>query len=665
MKRRTMYILTSAVLAVILIASIAASVVYRNTSIGIFSSDASILNRDMLKQLPTKAVSGAYLKRLASDITPPTNSWISGLALQEKPLAVFPMPLSFQALDTGFQVGLPIVTSDAKTITGGHTAGIDAKIDGATQFQLTRFDKTSATLTYAEGGNSLGELTIAQGSPYVFYRGTSNTTIKLAGATNAKVDGGILRFNNAGQRYAVATHDNAKVSANDGQVTITVPKDGLATFYALPEGSADVLSEDSGNEIASVEATHDEKNGNSLTRFHYKTTNQKPTVVSTLPYQSVNDGKKLNLVYKSVYGDMLSRQGNEFTTSVPLIEASNELALDKLNDDQKRLVISDLQADSAEIVINAQDSYFAGKALARAATLLDIAKQLGQDDIAKQLQTVLKREFSARLGKDYFYYDNQLKGIAAQTAAFGSEDFNDHHFHYGYFIYAASILGKYDASFVDKYKDQVNILVADIASYETYPEFPAERNYDPYSAHSWAAGLSPFQDGNNQESSSEALNAYNGVVLWADVIGNNTLKKSGAWMLSNEIATANKAWRNVDTSASYLSKYTSPVASLSFGGKRTYTTFFSDESNTKLGIQLIPMSPVMETFKSDGGAIKEKLSAQDKPNDYNVALGDYLLMYLALSDKKAATEALDRQTDQFIDDGNSRTYLRAWIYAQE
>lgn len=73
----------------------------------------------------------------------------------------------------------------------------------------------------------------------------------------------------------------------------------------------------------------------------------------------------------------------------------------------------------------------------------------------------------------------------------------------------------------------------------------------------------------------------------------------------------------------------------------------------------------METFKADNGGIKEKLAKQDKPNNYNVALGDYLLMYLALSDKAAAIQALDRQTDEFIDDGNSRTYLRAWIYSQD
>jgi len=667
MKRRTIFILAGVLVVAVLVGVGIAILINRSTSTegGLFSNDASILNKNALKELPTKAASGAHLDRVAKDVTPPTNSWISGLALQDKPLAVFPMPLSFQAMDTGFQIGLPSVVSDAKTITGGHVAGIEASVEGATQFQLSRYDKTSASLTYSKGEQALGKLTIAQGSPYVFYRAESNSVLRVANTEGSKVVNGEYTFKKGNRTYSIATHSNAKLSADGGQVAITVPKDGLVTFYALPEGSSDMLAENSGNEVTGVKVTHDEKDGKSLTKFNYETANQKPTVVSTMAYQTAGGGEKLKLAYQSIYGDMQSRRGNEFTTTVPLIAASNQLSLDRLSDEEKRLVISDLQADSQDIAIEAKDSYFAGKQLARAATLYGIAKQLDQPDVATQLESVLKREFSSRLGKDYFYYDTDLKGVAALTAAFGSEDFNDHHFHYGYFIYAASILGKYDKSFVDEYKDEVNLLVADIASYENYPEFPIERTYDPYSAHSWAAGLSPFQDGNNQESSSEAMNAYNGVALWADVIGNKTLKQNGQWMLSNETATANTAWRTIDTSASYLKNYTSPVASLNFGGKRTYSTFFSDESNTKIGIQLIPMSPVMETFKTDDAGIKAKLSKQDKPNNYNVALGDYLLMYLALSDKAAALQALDRQTDEFIDDGNSRTYLRAWIYSQD
>ncbi len=39
-----------------------------------------------------------------------------------------------------------------------------------------------------------------------------------------------------------------------------------------------------------------------------------------------------------------------------------------------------------------------------------------------------------------FVYDEQGKGIVGLTPSFGSDEYNDHHFHYGYFLYAAGIL---------------------------------------------------------------------------------------------------------------------------------------------------------------------------------------------------------------------------------
>lgn len=633
---------------------------------GLSGNDASILDKKTLDGLPIKTASSADLTRLASDIKPPTNSWISGMVLQAKPLAVFPMPLSFQASDVGFQVGLPEVTSDARTITGGHTPGVEANINNATGYKLTRFDKTSATLTYFNKETELGKLTIAQGSPYVFYRAEHDSELVMANASGGKMEGQSYSYEKNGKRYVLAANGKASLKQAGATARVTVPAGELLTIYALPSASAnDTLKEYAGNEITSIQVKNEVKDNAALTIFEYKTANNKPTLFSALPYQTIVDGSETDVSFQSIYGDMKTYRGNNFTVSAPLIIPSNELDLKALSGSEKQAVIEDLKKDSQDLKVEPQDTYFAGKYLARLATLLSLAEQLNEKDTAQSLRAGLKEELTKRLGGEYLYYDSELKGIAGQTAAFGSEDFNDHHFHYGYFIYAASILAKYDAEFLNEYKNSVNLLVADIASYETYEEFPVQRNYEPYSGHAWAAGLSPFQDGNNQESSSEALNAWNAVALWGDVIGNKTLQQTGQWMLSNETATADKAWRNVDMSASYLSNYSSPVASLSFGGKRTYATFFSDESNTKLAIQLIPMSPVMQTFASDGDAITKKLAAQGKPGDYNVALGDYLIMYLALRDPKAAEDALNRQTDEFIDDGNSRAYLRAWIYSQK
>ena len=448
---KTTFVVSSIVIAVLAIGGfvtflILHTVFHKNGG----GSDASIVDMNTLNSLPKKSASSAYFNRLASDVTPPTNSWISGLALQEKPLAVYPMPLSFQALDTGFQIGLPTITSDAKTITGGHTDGIDAQVQNATQFQLSRFDKTSASLMYKQQNVDLGKLTLAQGSPYVFYRAIHDSTIHINNASGGALKGNSYSYENADKTYVIAGHDGTKLSVNGASITATIPAGSLVTFYALPNGSSDMLAADSGNEITSVSVGNTVDGNNSMTQFTYKTANNKPTMFSVLPYESSDGGDKQNITYQSIYGDMVTRQGNEFTTNVPLISAANELNVSKLSSDEKQKVVSDLQKDSQTISIPDQDSYYAGKKLARAANLLSIAEQLNQKDISGQLIQALNREFSARLNSNYFYYDSGIKGVAAQTAAFGSQDFNDHHFHYGYFIYAASILGKYDPSFVSK-----------------------------------------------------------------------------------------------------------------------------------------------------------------------------------------------------------------------
>ncbi len=621
-----------------------------------------LVNQATLASLPKKSGSSADVSRLASGIIPPTNSWLSGMVLQSKPLPVFPMPLSFLGKDTGFEIGLPTVTSSPTVIFGAHTPGITANISGATGFKLSRYDKISATLDYSNGNNLLGKLTLAEGSPFVFYHAASSSTINLTGLGSvSSSSSNYLRYTKAGRDYIIST-TNARINKSTDTATIYLNKDSLVTFYALPGAGDDVLKTYAANELTEVTTNYGTSGDKSTTTFNYKTANNKPTVFVPMNYSHLSGSLSKLTTYDSIYGPMLALSGNNFTLDTPLIKSDTQLDLSHLSADHKQQLIASLQADVAKTTITANDSYFAGKQLARAANLLDIAEQLGQTAQINQLKTILNAAFSARLGAKYFYYDPTIKGIAAQTKAFGSEDFNDHHFHYGYFIYAAVIMGKYDADFLKNNQAQVNLLVADIASYDTTPNFPVERNFDPYAAHSWAAGLAPFADGNNQESSSEAINAWNGVAAWGKLTKNSQLENSATWMLSSESATAKAAWRTVDINASYLKNYKSPLTSLNFGGKRTYATFFSDEPGVKLAIQLIPMNPVMTTLSSDP-YIKSVLNASITNNNYNVTLGDSDLMYMALADPAKALGLISSQKDSFIDDGNSRTYLDAWVYA--
>ena len=141
-----------------------------------------------------------------------------------------------------------------------------------------------------------------------------------------------------------------------------------------------------------------------------------------------------------------------------------------------------------------------------------------------------------------FTYDRSSRGVVGRIPSFGSELFNDHHFHYGYFLAAAALVADLDPSLVDDWRPTLDALADDIAAPYASGDGPALRTFDPYAGHSWASGLSPFADGNNQESSSEAVNAWNGLALWAQVAGDDERARQAAWQLSVESATAAAYW---------------------------------------------------------------------------------------------------------------------------
>ena len=116
--------------------------------------------------------------------------------------------------------------------------------------------------------------------------------------------------------------------------------------------------------------------------------------------------------------------------------------------------------------------------------------------------------------------------------------YNDHHFHFGYFVYAASVIAKSDSNWVNTYGDAVLSLIRDYsnpASGNGDPNFTFMRNKDWFVGHSWAAGIFPFADGRNQESSSESVNAWYAVSLYGLATGNERIKDLGRLALASEI----------------------------------------------------------------------------------------------------------------------------------
>jgi endoglucanase Acf2 len=611
--------------------------------------------------------------RLASGLVPPTNRWFSGLVFGDQPQAVFPMPLSVKLTDSSIGLGLPHISASAKTIMGGINPVVQLPL-AATSMRVTSYDTLTVTAGYFDAnGTEQGSVVLAQGSPFITYTAAVDQHIAIepiftgAGPAVATV---------AGQQYGLVVGGGATLANG----AVTLPKGGTVTLYAVPSGSdAASLASAAENPVVGGSVGY-AIDGNAIrTTLTYRTANGGPTAIAPMAGQQVVDVSPAAGSYPSIYGTMPVYMGSSVTTSTPLAQPSGQLDLSPLSDSDKARVVAQIRKDAASIDFSATDSYFGGKYLYRGANLMRLAEQLGVTDVANSLRSKLTAELKlwfdakgcqGRTNK-CFVYDPAAKSMIGLAPSFGSDELNDHHFHYGYLIYAAAQVVKDDPNLATLIGPMVDLVVADIASPQASSNFPQYRNFDPYSGHSWASGTSQFADGNNQESSSEAVNAWNAVALWEQVRNRPAAEDQARWMMSLEEKSATNYWVDSDTSS--FKGFSSPVVALNWGGKRDYATWFSPDPNAMLGIQLIPMGPYATYL---GGAvsgspasagsidrIKSNIAAATGSNGFGMQFGEYMVQYLALADPAAARAQLD-SLPSTIDNGTTRSYVMAWVLSR-
>ncbi len=619
---------------------------------------AGITQKNVAKIAPT---------RLADGLVPPTNRWFSGLVFGDQPQPVFPMPLSAALTDEGFGLGLPEVTASEKTIMGGSNPQIQVPL-GAAKMQVTAYDTLSVTSTYSDAtGNALGSVVLVQGSPFVTYTAAADQTIALEPVFQAGSTADLYTTTVAGHEYGLVIGGGATVDAGK----VTLKSGSTMTLYGAPDGAdAASLAKFAADPVVSTSVDHAIDGDTAKTTLNYVTANGGDTVIVPMADQAVDGGAKSAGSYASIYGAMDVYTGSSLTTTAPVTEPSAELDLSTLSDEDKAAVVEQIKTDAASIdfAASATDTYFGGKMLYRAANLMTLAEQLGVTDVAATLRTGLTAELQKWFnpkGCDTsatkcFVYDDGIKSIIGLEASFGSDELNDHHFHYGYLLYAAAVVAKNDPALADSFAPVADLLVADIASSDASAEFPQYRNFDPYSGHAWASGSSPFADGNNQESSSESVNAWNALAMWEKVRGNTDMYDQAVWMMSAEANSAKLYWTNADFSE--FPAFTHKIAALNWGGKRDYATWFSPEPGAMLGIQLIPMGSYSTYLAGDVDRIKANL-AEGAPGGYGAQFGEYMVQYLALADPAAAREQLANLPAE-IDNGTTKSYVMAFVFSQ-
>ncbi|CEG47048.1 endo--beta [Plasmopara halstedii] len=334
-------------------------------------------------------------------------------------------------------------------------------------------------------------------------------------------------------------------------------------------------------------------------------------------------------------------------------------------------------ANDSNYTPEADDPYFFGKEIARQARLVLIADQLDEHKLRDNILNRLEKWVTPwMLGQnsDHFVYDrswgglcslNGLKGVFWMTD-FGNGWYNDHHFHYGYMLYALAVIAKYHPDFAEKHKAVVVSIVRDIASpdqNDTY--FPFTRHFSWFDGHSFASGIYTLDGGKSQESVSEAINAYYGVYLVGKTFHVPQIEHMGHLLLTLEIRGAQTYWQMPSKSNIYepiyaANKMTGQVAAT----KVSYTTWFGPQIEHMHLINMIPFTPITDMFIKPTYVQEEypllQQQAFDRVQDpINDLWKGYAYLDLAIINPLDAWFKVQNLT--FFDDGNSRTNSLYWI----
>jgi Glycosyl hydrolase family 81 C-terminal domain len=222
------------------------------------------------------------------------------------------------------------------------------------------------------------------------------------------------------------------------------------------------------------------------------------------------------------------------------------------------------------------------------------------------------------------------------------------HFHYGYHIYAAAALAHFDPKWGMDYFEQVTMLVRDIANPSKDDSFfPTFRHKDWYQGSSWASGLISFLNGRNQESSSEAIAAYEGVALFGQEMREiwraadqphkaavaDEIAKAGKLLTGTELTSAKRYWhvnRLGDPDRIYPREYEATSIGILWNTMSQFGTWFGAAPYLPIGIQLLPLTAISEVRDDDWANLIYKPLTKYCAADFKCTESGWSILQLAI-----------------------------------
>src|ERR1700735_2350866 len=608
------------------------------------------------------------------------------------PFDMFPHSLGMQTTASGLLMGFDAAVNNGGTFfeqpfEGHLTIGVSGL--NASSVNVSAF--TDWTVDF-----DFGPITtrVGRGMPFVYVTTNgSNPTVTFAGQpTVFSNNGNILGVSIANNNYGLFCPTGGTWSGIGGTVlTCNLPSGHNYFSLALLPNQAALTTYSqfafSFPTNTQVSWSYNESASQVTTTYAVTTQAQEGTqtgfLMALYPHQYTSlQGSSINtsFTYPSPRGTLEVLQGNSFTTVntfhgilpfEPNTGNFNNTTLTSLIDS----VANEPNHFTVSQSGGGTDTYDIGKDLARIAHLLPIAKVAGDTTSLNSLQSSLQNELqnwyngaANNQSTNVFYYNNNWGTLIGYPAAFGTDTaLNDHHFHYGYWIHASAILGLFNPSWIQltSWGDMVNLLGRDIAApVRNDGMFPFLRYFDVYAGHSWASGQAPFGDGGNQESSSEAVNAWTGLILFAIETGNTQLRDAAIWMYTLETNSIFDYWFNDGPVATFPSGFTRVEIANVFDAKGDTGTFFSGQIEDEHGIEFLPFHGGSFYLGRDAAYCQRNINEVLSFDPDAFAAGstnwpDIMEEYQAFYDP---TDSLNEfNNTSFTFDGESRAHEYYWI----
>ena len=447
---------------------------------------------------------------------------------------------------------------------------------------------------YFEGDNSLGIWTSVAGNLNHYLITGEGTTEFTNSSSNA------IGLSNTANAYTIAL----------------MPSDGATPDQAM----IDLFESHARNVVASVNIDYSiDDSSQKVTIAHsYLDSAGQPvnTMVGQLPMHWKNTTEvSTNYPHqiRSARGITKFASQSGFSYELPFVGVLPALPTfaEDLDVDKLGAMITEFIEQGSSTWSPLNDTYWSGTAYGKVSELIAIADAIGMTEERDQLLTWLQSEledwFNAERDGEldtnkYFVYDDNWDTLLGMEESFAAhQQLNDHHFHYGYFVRAAAEVCRHQASWCDddNYGPMVKLLIRDYAGGKDDELFPYLRHFDPANGFSWASGNVNFVRGNNNESTSEAANAYGAMVLFGMLTGDQEITDRGIYLHASTTNAYWEYWNNIDgylgtspESDNFPTGYERITTSIIWGDGAVFSTWFSGAFAHILGIQGLPTNPL-------------------------------------------------------------------------